>query len=115
MSENRSRFLGTYFNKDAVLRLSLVTKILGWIVLAVYLIQLLVSIGVSILQILRGFWAGLGFTDFLLNFLYLIAQPLQGLVYFLVLLGISQLLLIFLDIEDNTRRAARDTRRGEDG
>jgi hypothetical protein len=34
-------------------------------------------------------------------------QPLPGLLYFFSLQAISKGLLIFLDMEDNTRRAAR--------
>jgi hypothetical protein len=107
MKENRIGFLGTYFNKDAVLRLSRASKILAWIVLVVYGFQLFLSIGVYVQQILRGFWAGMSFPDIVQNFLYSFEQPLHGVVYFFALLGISQLLLVFLDIEDNTRQAAR--------
>ena len=82
-------------------------KILGWIILVIYAAQFVLSIGVDILQILRGFWAGMSFTEGAQNFLAAFEQPLQGVVYAFALLGISQLLLIFLDVEDNTRRAAR--------
>jgi hypothetical protein len=34
-------------------------------------------------------------------------QPLPGVFYFFALQGISKGLLILLDVEDNTRRAAR--------
>ena len=107
MEENRGVFLGTYFNKDTVLKLARASKILAWVVLAVHLVQLLVSLMINILQIVRGFWVGMGFTDILQNFIYVIQTPLHGVVYFFALLGISEILLIFLDIEDNTRRAAR--------
>jgi hypothetical protein len=109
MAEGRN-FLGTYFNKDSVLRLAQGLKILAWIILVIYTGQLLLSLGVNILQILRGFWAGMSFTDGLQNFLVAFEQPLHGVVYAFALCGISQLLLIFLDIEDNTRRAARLTK-----
>jgi hypothetical protein len=104
----RENFLGTYFNKDAVLRLAQTMKIIAWIVLVIFGGQLVLSIGVYTLQILRGFWVGMGFTDILQNFLSAFVQPLQGMVYSFALWGIAQLLLIFLDIEDNTRRNARD-------
>ncbi len=107
MADRHSNFLGTYFNKETVLRLAQALKILAWVILAIYAAQLVLSIGVNILQILRGFWAGMSFTDGAQNFLAVFEQPLQGVVYAFALLGISQLLLIFLDIEDNTRRAAR--------
>jgi hypothetical protein len=34
-------------------------------------------------------------------------QPIPGILYFFSLQGISRILLIMLDMEDNTRRAAR--------
>jgi len=106
MEENRAVFFGTYFNKDVVMKLARASKILAWVVLAVHLVQLLVALGVNILQIIRGFWVGMGFTDILQNFIYILQTPLHGVVYFFALLGVSEILLIFLDIEDNTRRAA---------
>ena len=106
----REGFLGTYFNKDAVLMFAQALKILAWTILVIYGGQLILSIGVNILQIVRGFWAGMGFTDAAQNFLFAFEQPLHGVVYAFALLGIYQLLLIFLDIEDNTRRAARVTK-----
>ena len=106
----REDFLGTYFNKDAVVWFVQALKILAWIILVIYGGQLVLSIGVYTLQILRGFWAGMSFTDGAQNFLYAFEQPLHGVVYAFALWGISQLLLIFLDIEDNTRRAARGTK-----
>ena len=106
-SDRHTGFTGTYFNASAVLRLSLAAKVLAWVVLVVHLSQLLSSLGVSFLQILRGFWEGVGLSQAVQNILYLFNQPLQGIFYFVVLLGVSHLLLMFLDIEDNTRRAAR--------
>jgi hypothetical protein len=107
MKNDHVGFLGTYFDKDTVIRLSRASKILAWTVLGVYGIQLILSIGIDIQQILSGFWVGMGFPDIFQNFLVAFEQPLHGVVYFFALLGISQLLLIFLDVEDNTRRAAR--------
>ena len=69
MKDNHIGFLGTYFNKDAILRLSRASKILAWIVLVIYVSQLFLSIGAYTLQILRGFWAEMGFTDMVQNFL----------------------------------------------
>jgi hypothetical protein len=110
MAEKHSYFPGTYFNKDAVLRMAQTLKILAVIILIIYAGQLVLSISVYTLQILRGFWAGMGFTDMLQNFLVAFEQPLHGVIYSFALWGISHLLLIFLDIEDNTRRAARGTK-----
>jgi hypothetical protein len=110
MDDKHSNFPGTYFNKDTVLRMARALKILAWIIVVIYGGQLILSIGVNTLQLLRGFWAGMGFTDILQNYLFAFEQPLHGLVYSFALWGISQLLQIFLDIEDNTRRAARATK-----
>jgi hypothetical protein len=107
MEDKHSNFPGTYFNKDTVLRMARGLKILAWIIVVIYGGQLILSIGVNTLQILRGFWAGMGITDMIQNYLFAFEQPLHGLVYSFALWGVSQLLLIFLDIEDNTRRAAR--------
>lgn len=110
MDDKHSNFPGTYFNKDTVLRMARALKILAWIIVVIYGGQLILSIGANTLQLLRGFWAGMGFTDILQNYLFAFEQPLHGLVYSFALWGISQLLQIFLDIEDNTRRAARATK-----
>jgi len=106
--EKRENFLGTYFSKDTVLRLTSVAKILSWVVVGVYALEWLVQALVMVLQIARGFWTGMGFTDVVQSILYLFEQPLRGVVYFVVLQGVAQALLMFMDMEDNTRRAARD-------
>ena len=106
--EKRGNFLGTYFSKDTVLRLTSVAKILSWVVVGVYALEWLVQVFAMVLQIARGFWTGMGFTDVSQSILYLFEQPLRGVVYFVVLQGVAQALLMFMDMEDNTRRAARD-------
>ncbi len=58
MKDTHTDFLGTYFNKDVVLRISQASKILAWIVLAFYGVQLLLSIGTNIVQILQGVVGG---------------------------------------------------------
>jgi hypothetical protein len=110
MEDRHSNFPGTYFNKDTVLKMARALKILAWIIVVIYGGQLILSVGVDTLQILHGFWAGMGFTDIFQNYVSAFEQPLHGLVYSCALWGISQLLLIFLDIEDNTRRTARGTK-----
>jgi hypothetical protein len=49
----------------------------------------------------------MGVTDVLQSILPLFEQPLRGVVYFVVLQTAAQALLLFMDMEDNTRRAAR--------
>ncbi|MBN2388551.1 MAG: hypothetical protein JXB85_16150 [Anaerolineales bacterium] len=106
-----SGFLGTYFNKGTVMRLAQGSRILAWVILVIYGLQLLLSAGVMALQVLRGFWGGMGLTDYAQNLLFLFEQPLRGVVYFVVLQGVAQVLLVFMDIEDNTRRLARSMER----
>ena len=105
--EQRPNFLGTYFNKDTVLRVSVVAKILSWVVVGIYGAQFLIQVMSTILQISRGFWTGMGVTDILLKNISLFDQPLRGVVYFIVLQAAAQTILIFMDMEDNTRRVVR--------
>jgi hypothetical protein len=100
-------FLGTYFSKEAVMRTASMAKILAWVVMTIYAFDWLIQTIAILLQIARGFWTGLGFTDYAQSILALFEQPLRGLVYFVVLQCAAHILLMFMDIEDNTRRAAR--------
>jgi magnesium-transporting ATPase (P-type) len=105
--EKHASFLGTYFNKDTVLRMSVFAKIFSWVVVGIYGVEWLVQVLATLLQISRGFWTGMGVTDVLQSILPLFEQPLRGVVYFVVLQTAAQALLLFMDMEDNTRRAAR--------
>ena len=107
--ETQSGFYGTYFEKDSVLRLAALARIFAWVVLVIYALQWLLSVVVMLLQVMRGFWVGLGTTDMVGNILYLCENPLRGVVYFIVLQTLAKVLLIYLDMEDNTRRTARNT------
>jgi hypothetical protein len=110
MDENKERgngFLGTYFDRSVVLRIVRGAEIASWVVLVVYGLQLLLSATVFILSITRGFMQGLGFTDYFQQILFVLEQPFRGIVYFLGLQALAKILLMFMDIEDNTRRAAR--------
>jgi hypothetical protein len=100
-------FPGTYFNKTTVLRFAQALKIMAWVVVAIYGLQLILSLGTTTYQLLQGMWFGMSIPDIIQNYLSTIGTPLHGIVYSFALFGISQLLLIFLDIEDNTRRVAR--------
>ena len=106
--ESHRNFLGTYFNKDTVVRLASLAKIFSWIVVVVYAGEWAIQTVAMVLQISRGYWSGMGITDILQNVMYLFEQPLRGLVYFVVLQAVAQVLLIFMDVEENTRRAARE-------
>ena len=99
-------FMGTYFDRSVVLRIVRVAEISSWVVLVVYGLQLLVSAGAYVLSYLRGFIPP-GFTDMAQQLLWVLEQPFRGIVYFVGLQAIAKILLMFMDIEDNTRRAAR--------
>jgi len=105
--EESSGFVGTYFDRDRVLRLARWADIASWAVAIVYSIDLLLALGVFGLQYSRGFWSGTGLTDLFTNLLYIIERPFRGIAYFIVLQAIGRALLILMDMEDNTRRAAR--------
>lgn len=112
MSETNDRpagFLGTYFDRDGVLRLSRWADIVAWIVLTIYLLSWLFSILMFFAQFFNGMYfdkGGTFLTTFNMFAPYL-QQPLPGIFYFFGLQAVSKGLLIFLDMEDNTRRAAR--------
>jgi len=108
MSEsNETKFMGTYFDRDSVLRLARLTTVFAWITLGYYLLQAVLSLGVFILQVARGLIVPGGPTDFFQQFLWIWQPVLPGLWYFVGLQAIGKVLLIFMDMEDNTRRAAR--------
>jgi hypothetical protein len=102
-TSKQNTFFGTIFNKDVVIRISRVAKVFAWLIMIFYAIQWLLQVGILFSQVTRGFWMGLGITDIAQNLLWLIEQPLRGLVYFVVLQGVAQVLLMILDIENNTR------------
>jgi len=105
--ERHINFLGTYFNKETVLRISEFAKVFSWIIVGIYGFEWMIQALATSMQISRGYWTGMGVTDILQNIIPLFEQPLRGVVYFVVLQGAAQALLLFMDIEDNTRRAAR--------
>lgn len=102
-------FLGTYFDRDGVLRLARWADVVAWVVLTVYILSWLFSLLLFFGQYFNGMYFDKGAT--LLNvfnmFTPYLQQPLPGLLYFFGLQAISKGLLIFLDMEDNTRRSAR--------
>lgn len=110
MDDNREKgtvFMGTYFDRSVVLRIVRGAEIASWVVLVVYGLQLLLSATQFVLSYSRGFMQGLGFTDLAQQLLFVLEQPFRGIVYFLGLQALAKVLLMFMDIEENTRRAAR--------
>jgi hypothetical protein len=104
--EKSSSFMGTYFDRSIVLRIVRVAEISSWVVLVVYGLQLLTSAAGLTLSYVRGF-APPGFTDKFQSILFVLEQPFRGIVYFVGLQAVAKILLMFMDIEANTRRAAR--------
>lgn len=102
-------FLGTYFDRDGVLRLSRWADVIAWIILTIYLLTWLFSILLYFGQYFNGLYVDKGatFLNVVNMFAPYLQQPLPGVFYFFGLQAVSKGLLIFLDMEDNTRRAAR--------
>lgn len=102
-------FLGTYFDRDSVLRLARWADILAWVALTLYILAWLFSFTMFLAQYFTGMYGDKGTTFLMvLNiFAPYLTQPLPGILYFFALQAISKILLILLDMEDNTRRSAR--------
>lgn len=97
-------FLGTYFDRDGVLRLERWTRILGWIIFGIYVVQYMYDIGMFLYN---NFINGYPLDWFYM--LFNLGRPFQGLMILAVLHILASALLILLDIEQNTRRAARQS------
>jgi hypothetical protein len=97
---HRTAFLGTYFDRSLVLRVARVAVVLGWIILAVYLLEYAYNAYLNVSgALLNGY--PVDFAFLLLN----LKGPLQGVMVLVLLYAVAQILLILLDIEDNTRAA----------
>ncbi len=107
MSGSGDRFMGTYFDRDAVLRMARWLAILSWVVAAIYAWDVVLSVGIWVLQYMRHLIMPMGFTDIAQQVLFILERPLHGVLYFAAMQAVSKGLLIMLDIEDNTRRAAK--------
>ncbi|RPI93604.1 MAG: hypothetical protein EHM40_09270 [Chloroflexi bacterium] len=109
-NEKQASFLGTYFDRDGILRLSRWADVIAWIILTVYLLSWLFSVLLYFGQYYNGLYMDKGatFLNTINMFTPFLQQPLPGIFYFFGLQAISKGLLIFLDMEDNTRRAARN-------
>lgn len=108
-TERPAGFLGTYFDRDGVLRLSRWADILAWVVLTIYVVSWLISMILFLAQYFSGLYFDKSATFLVvLNiFAPYFLQPLPGVFYFFGLQAVSKGILILLDMEDNTRRAAR--------
>jgi len=109
-NEKQEKFFGTYFDRDGVLRLARWADILAWVILTIYLLTWLFSLLLFMSQFMSGLYFEKGSQTFLSSFQIFspyLQQPLPGIFYFFGLEALSKAMLILLDVEDNTRRAAR--------
>jgi hypothetical protein len=108
-TDQRTGFFGTYFDRDVSLRMARWAGILAWVLLAMYAYTTLVSTGQFLSLIISGAasYEGTNIFDRLSIPTMQISQMVPGLVYFVMLKIAQQVLLILLDVEDNSRRAAR--------
>lgn len=109
LNEKQAGFLGTYFDRDGVLRLSRWADVISWIVLTLYLLSWLSMFLLFLGQYFSGMYfdKGATFLNVLNMFAGQLLPVLPGVFYFFGFQAVSKGLLIFLDMEDNTRRAAR--------
>ena len=105
----QATFLGTYFDRDSILRIARWAEILAWVTLTIYLLNWIFSTLLFLAQYYNGMFMdkGMTFLNAINFFSPYLTQPLPGVFYFFGLQAVSKVLLILLDMEDNTRRAAR--------
>ncbi len=108
MSEQKSNFPATYFERDAIIKLARLTEIFSWAVLGYAVVQSAFSIFVFILQFVRGLLVFNGPTDIIQQVFWFLQPIAPAMMQFAVIQGIGKALLIFMDVEDNLRRAARN-------
>lgn len=95
-------FLGTYFDREVVLRLERFVRVVAWGTLIIYVVES----GYNLYQSIYN-WLLNGFVPDLYIFISVISRIMQGAAIFALLYVFAAMLLILLDVEENTRRAAR--------
>jgi hypothetical protein len=108
-TEKPTGYFGTYFDRDSILRLSRWADIVAWVTLTIYILSWLSSTLLFFSQYYNGMFMekGMTFLNAINYFSPYLTQPLPGVFYFFGLQVVSKGLLILLDMEDNTRRAAK--------
>ncbi len=109
-NDKQNKFLGTYFDRNVVLRISRAADIISWVTLTIYILTWIFTVAMFLAQYFNGLYFAKGSETLLSTFSLFspyLQQPLPGVLYFFTLQGISKGLLILMDMEDNTRRAAR--------
>ncbi len=109
-TESKTNFAGTYFDRDKVMQISRIAGIFAWIALGIYLFTTLNSLAQFLIQYVTGVYyqKGMSIFDVLGFFNPYLLMLVPGLLYFAGLKFVQHALLILLDLEDNTRRAARN-------
>ena len=109
-TESKTNFAGTYFDRDKVMQISRIAGIFAWVALGIYLFTTLNSFTQFMIQYVTGIYSqkGMSIFDVLGFFTPYLLQLVPGLLYFAGLKFVQHALLILLDLEDNTRRAARN-------
>lgn len=107
MEDKKSNFYGTYFNKDAVLKIARWSGILAWVLLILLTFFALNQFLQFLFQYSGGLFAekGLSVFDLIGYFTPYPSQFAQGIIYFFGLKFVENALLILLDIEESARRA----------
>jgi hypothetical protein len=106
-NNSKTNFAGTYFDRDSILRLANLANIFAWVALLYYAAQAVIALTVFILQLARGLTVLPGLTDYAQQLIWLLQPMIPGLWNFIGLQAVGKVLLIFMDMEDNTRRVAR--------
>ena len=109
IEQKQTTYLGTYFDRDSILRLSRWADVASWVTLTVYVVTWLGQVVLYLSQYFNGMMGDKGMT-FLMGFNMFspyLTQVFPGVIYFFVLQAISRAMLVLMDMEDNTRRAAR--------
>src|SRR5687767_359806 len=101
--KGHTHFPGTYFDKDSVLRLEYWSRMIAWAVLAAYIIDS----GYIAYQTISNALIGSYPLDFYFVF-GVFMRIVQGAMLFALLHIAAKVMLILLDIDDNTRRAMRN-------
>jgi hypothetical protein len=108
-TEKQTSYFGTYFDRDSILRLSRWADIVAWVILTIYIVSWLSYMLMTLSQYYNGMFMekGMTFLNAINYFAPQLQQPLPGIFYFFGLQAVSKGMLILLDMEDNTRRAAK--------
>jgi len=93
-----------------VLKIARWSGILSWVVLGIHLFTSSVMFIIFIQQFASGIYyqKGMSIFDLLSFFNPYLTQPIPGVIYFFGLKFVEHALLILLDMEESTRRSARN-------